>query len=348
MKLVLIGPMPPPVGGATVLFEQLVGCLGRIEGVQVFVIDTATASSSGVFRVFRAAKCLAQVVFLSMNADVISFHASKRGILIVGPILKFMSMVLRRPLVLRAFGGGLGDWYRAVGGIGRRVFRCGVLSADVFFLERKTLVDEFSSIATGRVEWLPNSRPLSARGISNDSIRDSTRFVFLAHVKPSKGIRELLRASQLLSAREFSIDVYGPLEDGVTLREFDGMPVRYMGTIPSGAVSETLSRYDVLVLPTYYEGEGHPGVILEAFNAGLAIIATEWAGIPELISPNEGLLIPTKNVNALVDAMDLLIRDRDRLARMQAASTKKAEAFDSWRWAAHFVDICANARGERK
>ena len=39
---------------------------------------------------------------------------------------------------------------------------------------------------------------------------------------------------------------------------------------------EVLAHYDCMLFPTHYDGEGFPGVILEAYMAGIPVIASRW------------------------------------------------------------------------
>ena len=69
---------------------------------------------------------------------------------------------------------------------------------------------------------------------------------------------------------------------------------------------ERLAQADVFALPTH--GEGMPIAILEAMAAGLAIVATNVAGIPDLIRhEQDGLLISPGDTSALASALKRLI-----------------------------------------
>jgi glycosyltransferase involved in cell wall biosynthesis len=346
-SVILIGPLPPPIGGATVLFQQLIACLDESKELQVQVINTAGLPRGRFSRVKRGISCSLKIIGSLRRAELLSFHASLRGIVIFAPFLRLICALWRRPLVLRVFGGGLADWYRSAGAIRRAIFRMGVLGADVIFLERQASVGEFSKIARGRVEWMPNSRPI-VRGLQSDlEPSDVVRFVFLAHVKPSKGIGELLEASKKLPPGKFLIDVYGPLTDGIVEDSFSGADVNYRGVVSPSDVHAALCRYDVLVLPTYYEGEGHPGVIIEAYGAGLAVISTEWAGIPEIVVNDEGILVQPRDVVALARAMSFLIDNPTRVVHMKRSARCRALDFDSAFWAAEFADVCNDTAARR-
>jgi glycosyltransferase involved in cell wall biosynthesis len=75
-----------------------------------------------------------------------------------------------------------------------------------------------------------------------------------------------------------------------------------------------LREADLFVLPSREaasgDRDGLPNVLLEAASQHLAIVATDYAGIPEFIrSGTEGWLVPPGDFEALSNALNLLIRD---------------------------------------
>jgi glycosyltransferase involved in cell wall biosynthesis len=159
-------------------------------------------------------------------------------------------------------------------------------------------------------------------------------------VKPTKGIAEIVEASRILLPRRFAVDVYGAFQDGITQSWFADSPVKYCGPIGNEEVIKTLMRYDVLLLPTYYEGEGYPGAILEAYCAGLPVISTRWGGIPEIVSAETGILIEPRDPVDLAKAMQTLIDSDHLLTTLRDGARSKAMEFDSGRWTQRFIDLC--------
>ena len=65
--------------------------------------------------------------------------------------------------------------------------------------------------------------------------------------------------------------------------------------VEPGTGPQLISEYDALVLPTYYDTEGHPGVLIEAMHAGVPVISTQVRTFPELVTNgSNGFLVPTK------------------------------------------------------
>lgn len=95
----------------------------------------------------------------------------------------------------------------------------------------------------------------------------------------------------------------------------------YRGDLPA-----VLAASDLFVLPSYREGT--PRVISEAMASGLAVVATDIAGIPEQVTDGEnGYLIPTGDPDALAEALDTLLDDEEVRNRMGRESRKRVDRF---------------------
>ncbi len=86
-----------------------------------------------------------------------------------------------------------------------------------------------------------------------------------------------------------------------------------------------LTNADVFVLPSYYR-EGVPRSILEALSIGMPIITTTMPGCKETVIPEKnGFLIPPREFQPLMDAMDYFISRPETLVPMGKASRELAE-----------------------
>ena len=83
--------------------------------------------------------------------------------------------------------------------------------------------------------------------------------------------------------------------------------IEYWGDVTN--VADILATSNIVCLPTYY-GEGVPKILIEAASCGRAIITTDVPGCNDIVKQNiNGLLIPPRNVDALVDSIRLLINN---------------------------------------
>ena len=93
------------------------------------------------------------------------------------------------------------------------------------------------------------------------------------------------------------------LEDDIARRGL-GDHVTLTGWLDEARVREALSAAQALVVPSF--AEGLPMVIMEAMAAGRPVIATAIAGIPELVTPQTGWIVPAGDAAALAAAIGSL------------------------------------------
>jgi glycosyltransferase involved in cell wall biosynthesis len=103
---------------------------------------------------------------------------------------------------------------------------------------------------------------------------------------------------------------------------------QWFPSLPHDEVLRQMALNDVLVLPSLHEGFAL--VLLEAMSQGLPVIATPNTGIGDILTDGRaGFLIPIRSADAIVEKLELLIRDRALLAEMSAAA-KQSAAQCSW------------------
>jgi glycosyltransferase involved in cell wall biosynthesis len=159
--------------------------------------------------------------------------------------------------------------------------------------------------------------------------------IFLGHITRLKGPLVLLDALGIYSKmydEPIFCDFYGPIHDEIREEFLNGLKslpnARYCGMAEPGTGPQLISTYDALVLPTYYDTEGHPGVLIEAMHAGVPAITTQIRTIPELIKNGvNGLLVPTQNSYALAEAILLLVINPALRREMGKANHLKGREF---------------------
>ncbi len=101
----------------------------------------------------------------------------------------------------------------------------------------------------------------------------------------------------------------GEMRDAVERRIRDlGLQahVRITGWISGGEVRRQILDARALVLPSFQEGL--PVALMEAMALGRPVISTFVAGIPELVTPDAGWLVPAGDATALAEAMRACLR----------------------------------------
>jgi len=159
---------------------------------------------------------------------------------------------------------------------------------------------------------------------NHERTSDKIVFVFVARLIREKGIELYLNAAKKLKEKyplaEFHILGTQLAKDAKSLDlNLFKECVNNKTVIHHGSQSRVdlfLANSDVFVLPTYYR-EGVPRSILEALSVGLPIITTDTPGCRETIVNGEnGVLIDPQNLEQLIDAMEVFLKDENKIKEM--------------------------------
>lgn len=148
----------------------------------------------------------------------------------------------------------------------------------------------------------PDAAPLPTGG---------PHLVAIGRLAEQKGFPLLIDAIAI--ARETLPDLHltlvgdGPLRDALTAQTAAlGLQhhITFAGWQDESGVRTALTAATALILPSF--AEGLPVVVMEAMAAGRPIIATAIAGVPELVTPDAGWLVPAGDPTALAAAITSL------------------------------------------
>ena len=188
--------------------------------------------------------------------------------------------------------------------------------------------------------YVPNPKPYYVIKPENYSHETSAlQFIFLSRLHPEKGVELILRCAERLNREGFSdkfrIDFYGKPATSDYEQEFRKRietleNVSYSGVLnlKEEAGYRTLCRYDMMLFPTYWRGEGFPGIVMDAYIAGLPLIASDWHLNTEIITKKTGVIIPPKDEEALYVAMKDCMLGRYDLLAMRRNCLNEAKKYD--------------------
>lgn len=99
--------------------------------------------------------------------------------------------------------------------------------------------------------------------------------------------------------------------------------VSLLGSMPREKVFEFLSKSDIFVLTSHWEG--FPYTIIEAMSCGLAIIASDVGGAKEALDAHCGILVKRGDEPGLKNALEKLLTNPSLIKEMGAAAKQRAE-----------------------
>lgn len=196
-------------------------------------------------------------------------------------------------------------------------------------------VEALRSVGFPDVRLVPNGVDL--REFEGPALKEGPfRFLFAGRHEPQKGLDILLsavaRARDLLEG-PFLLELAGEgsltsrLRDESKALGLDGV-VRFLGPLSRRDLVASFRRADVFVLPSRFEG--FPVAILEAWAAGLPVVATAVGGIPDICTPETAILVRKEDPEALAQAMADLFQDSGKRASLGESGRRVAAERFSW------------------
>ena len=192
-------------------------------------------------------------------------------------------------------------------------------------------------------------------------IQRQGRLLFIGRLVDKKGVDILLAAMRLLhntlgeKAPGLDIAGAGPLEDTLRTQAADLPSVKFLGWQTPQQLASVMRASQAVVVPSRMAAdsdcEGLPTVVLESIRAGLPVVATNHAGIPEVIRDQEtGFLVPENDPDALAAALSAVMRPDDHIQQMVVnAQARLRQDFNatiqSNKLQRHLIGIEPRARG---
>ncbi len=187
---------------------------------------------------------------------------------------------------------------------------------------------------------VPNCKPLSIIPMENmpNEYFEPYKLVTFSRVTETKGIGDaidvVIRLNEKLGREVFTLDIYGPIDSGedelwfAEHQKHFSSAVSYKGNAPFDKSVEILSGYFALLFPTYYSGEGFAGTLLDAFAAGVPIIASDWKYNAEIVDDGlTGKIFKTKNILDFELSLMWVYENKDLWVKMKRNCIEKAVTY---------------------
>jgi glycosyltransferase involved in cell wall biosynthesis len=171
---------------------------------------------------------------------------------------------------------------------------------------------------------------------------DKPLLVFVGHLRPKKGVDDLLKALTKVSA-QFHLAVVGPHsfpELAQTLKAFTqsaglAQQVTFTGEVPLEDLPGFYQLADVFVFPS--REETLPLAVLEAMSKSKPVIAARVGGVPYQIGDDAGILFDAGDVNALAAAIQTLLEQPAACVEMGKAAYRRLINEFTWERAANLA-----------
>ncbi len=212
---------------------------------------------------------------------------------------------------------------------------------DKVYVELQPMREALLNLGLKNVIYMPNFRETHSLTEKELVYSDNEpyRLCTFSRVARSKGIEEAVEAvrtaNRALGRVAFTLDIFGRVDleyaaDFEKLRAGFEPFIQYKGCIDTDLSTDVLKVYYALLFPTVYPGEGFAGTVIDAFSAGVPVIATDWNYNSHIIRKGvDGIIYAPQDKAALSRILADAAKNPQLLSKMKPECLKRAGHFDA-------------------
>ena len=289
-------------------------------------------SAGGLVTLFKSPF---QIISAFKKAENLIILPASNGVRVYAPLISVIKKLFKGR---RAHYVVIGGWLPGL--LEKKRFTARALKRfDGIYVETAAMKKALEEQGFENVTVMPNCKRL--RILLEDELTLSFEAPYklctFSRVMREKGIEHAVNAvkavNEALGREVYSLDIYGQVDAGQT-EWFDALQkelpsyISYRGAIPAEKSVDALKEYFALLFPTYYDGEGFAGTLIDAYSAGVPVVASDWKYNSEIVTDDTGYLYPTFEVERLVELLKKIADEPEVLIRKRALCLKEAEKYE--------------------
>ena len=341
-KILFLLPLPPPVHGASMVGKYIHDSSVINTEFNCKYINISTSNYIGQIgkdphiKLIRYLKILINVIcqVFKFNPDTIYLAITAKEIGFYKDLpIAIITKLFKKKLVLHYHNKGVKEFQNKF--IDNKLYELLFKGSKVILLS-ELLYDDIKKYVTEQdVYYCSNGIPVVACDKSDKKENQSTELLFLSNLIESKGVFELLEALKILKSKKINFHCNfaggeGDISSQQLKQKINELnledSVTYHGKQFGDDKYRLFNRSDVFVLPTFYNNECFPLVLLEAMQFRLPVISTNEGAIAEIIDDNEtGFLINKRDKVDLANKIQQLIENPSLRKSMGRKGKEKFE-----------------------
>jgi glycosyltransferase involved in cell wall biosynthesis len=335
----IVGPLPPPNGGARISFKLFISYLISVNFInyRLHELPVRKKISPAVYGgVDHFKTCLSM---LRVLMDIPAFHnvvvfGSRGFCFSYGSILLIICKLLGKKCYIRFFGGRPILQFKKLPAVLKSLILQSFRWVEKIVVQTQVGASEFPDNLLDKVEVVSGYRECNSTAIHTVKDMEIIRYVYVGLIAKEKGIDLLTEVFSEIHSKsgdmyQVELHLYGMMASEKIRSRLTGQPDVYIhGVVENEKLREELHKYDIFVFPTIYNNEGHPGAMIEALMAGLPVIASDFPVIREVISHDiNGWLVRPGDISELCSSMLQLASDLEIRKRLSINAFKSSRKF---------------------
>ncbi|WP_298881482.1 glycosyltransferase family 4 protein [uncultured Phascolarctobacterium sp.] len=278
----------------------------------------------------RLFSIITNLIGLVISCKNVIIFPAQNSLMLFAPILAFINRFYHRKLHYVVIGGWLPEFVAK-----RKFLRKALMKFDCIYVETNTMKNKLEVMGFYNIAIMPNCKELNI--LKTEELvyakEEPYKLCTFSRVMKEKGIEDAVDAvigvNEELGRIVYTLDIYGQIDSNQVdwfkkLEERFPTYIQYKGLVDFDKTTQVLKDYFMLLFPTYYEGEGFAGTLIDAMAAGVPVIASDWRYNSEIVKDEKIGFIIKKNLKAeLVKVLSTI----DKVNDMKATNLVEAEKY---------------------
>lgn len=307
-----------------ILYNELIGILGE---ENLSKVDT-------YMWIKRIPKLLIECIRLSRECEHIIIILSNKGRNIFLPYFYIMQLILKCKVHCMVIGGGFPIQMKK-----NKIVSFFAKKIDGVYVETNWMIKELNKIGYKNVYIINNFKRLDFITEERLNLNYSKPFEIctFSRVCKGKGIEDIINAVNHINNKNerviFKLDIYGQVEkeyqlDFSILQKSFPSYINYKGIVEYDKSVDIIKNYFLLAFPTKYKTEGVPGTIIDAYAAGVPVIASKWDSCNDVIDDGKtGVLYEFDNQLDLIKKLEEITNKYEIIINMKKNCLNKANEY---------------------
>lgn len=266
-------------------------------------------------------------------SDVIIMLPAQRGLYAFAMIL---NLIKKHNTLL--FYDVIGGWLPSILET-KKTVRKRLEHFDGIWVETTSMKESLELLGFKNIVLVPNFKKLSILQESelNDNFEKPLSLCTFSRVVKQKGIEDAINAVIQINTEEqelvFRLDIYGPIDDDYRTEFYSIMEnapeyIQYKGIADPHESVDVLKHYYALLFPTKFFTEGIPGTIIDAYCAGVPVIAPYWKNYRDvLIDGKTGWGYEFNSFEGLCRVIRRSFNEKSVFLKMKRDTLREAEQY---------------------
>lgn len=279
-------------------------------------------------------KLIQEILSMALRCENIIMLPAHNGVKVFVPLFSILNYFFHRKLHYVVIGGWLSSFLDRHKWINVRLKKF-----DGIYVETTTMKNDLDEKGFINVSVMPNFKDLTILKPEElvYTTKEPYKLCTFSRVMKEKGVEVAVyavkEANRIIGHDVFLLDIYGQIDEGYKeqfrkLSENFPKFITYKGIVPYDKSVETLKEYFALLFPTFYDGEGFAGTLIDAMAAGVPVVASDWKYNSEIVVQEKtGVLLKECNKEKIVNQLIYIYRNPEQWNSLKYSALIEAEKY---------------------